>query len=194
MRIKLINKTKYSTADLRAFLRAGLTAFGARSDKVVTVRYLRVVFHTLDEAGNRLPVYGPLGHGRVGRPGREAQHIWLHLPRRPEDLSVGDVAHTLYHELLHNRGARHRDMTREQMHWNGVPQPWCVGLSIGLEPARPRPSREERAARLVEEREAHARDMLARWEKKRGVAARSVKKWTAKVRYYERVAAKRNNK
>lgn len=184
MKIKLVNKTAYSTRDLRAFLRAGLRALGARSDKVVVVRYQRVVWQTVDQDGVRRVEYGPLGRGRLGRPGREAQQIWLHLPREPETLVVGDVAHTLYHELLHNRGARHRDMTHEQRFWNGVPAPWCEGLSIGLEPEKPQEN-------LIERREAHAREMLALWTKKQRLALTLRRKWAAKVRRYERIAAKR---
>jgi hypothetical protein len=189
MKLKLENKTAYSTKDLRAFLRAGLRAYGARSDKVVVVRYQRVVWRAVGQDG---VAYGPSGRGQVGRPGREARHIWLHLPRDPAALSVGDLAHTLYHEVLHNRGARHRDMTPEQMRWDGTPAPWTEGLSIGLEPARPRPSREERAARLVEEREAHAREMLARAERRKKLADTVAKRWRKRVRYYERLAAKRS--
>jgi hypothetical protein len=178
MRIKLINKTAYSSRDLRTFLRAGFRALGARTDKIVTVRYQRA-----DS--------GVGGRGRLGRPGQEAKHIWLHVPRDTKLLNIGDLAHTLYHELLHNRGAMHRDMTPEQMRWNGMPAPWCVGVSIGLEPAKPKPTREERAASLIEKREAHARQKLKEAQTRLRRARTLERTWHARVRYYERVAAKK---
>jgi hypothetical protein len=193
VRIKLTNKTKYCTADLRAFLRAGFRAYGTRVNKIVVVRYWRVAYHYTDQStSERVPVMSRVaGRGRLGRPDREAQHIWLHLPRDHGALSVGDLAHTLYHELLHNRGARHRDMTPEQMRWNGVPAPWTNGLSIGLEPAKPKPSREQRLSRLIEEREAHARQKLREAQTRLRRARTIERAWHAKVKYYERVAAKK---
>lgn len=48
-----------------------------------------------------------------------------------------------------------------------------------------------RRAALVEKRAAHAARMLARAEKRTKAAQRSLTKWRTKVRYYEKVAAKR---
>jgi hypothetical protein len=60
-----------------------------------------------------------------------------------------------------------------------------------LAPQAPKPTRAERSAALVEKRAAHAARMLARAEKRSKAAQRALTKWREKVRYYERVAAKK---
>lgn len=52
-------------------------------------------------------------------------------------------------------------------------------------------SRAELSVALVEKRAAHAVKMLVRAEKRAKTAQRSLTKWRTKVRYYEKVAAKR---
>lgn len=60
-------------------------------------------------------------------------------------------------------------------------------------PAQPKPTRAERDARLVEKRAAHAVVMLRRAERRLKLAKTVQQRWSAKVRYYERQAAKRKS-
>jgi hypothetical protein len=59
------------------------------------------------------------------------------------------------------------------------------------EPAKPKPSRAEKTAALVDKRAAHAAKMLAKAERKLKLAKTVHKRWAEKVCYYERVTAKR---
>jgi hypothetical protein len=56
---------------------------------------------------------------------------------------------------------------------------------------KPKPTRAESSSALVEKRAAHAAKMLARAERRLKLARTVSAKWKAKVRYYERAAAKR---
>lgn len=60
-----------------------------------------------------------------------------------------------------------------------------------IDPAALEAARKARLAGLVERRRQHALKMFARAEKRALAAAKTRAKWLAKVRYYERVAAKR---
>jgi hypothetical protein len=55
-----------------------------------------------------------------------------------------------------------------------------------------KPSRAARVVSLVERRATHAAIMLLRAERKAKLAQRTLTKWRAKVRYYERTAAKKS--
>lgn len=56
-----------------------------------------------------------------------------------------------------------------------------------------KPSRAEISTKLIERRAAHAVKMLTRAEKRAKAMQRVLTKWRTKVRYYERVAAKRSS-
>jgi hypothetical protein len=177
MRIKLINTTRYRDDDLRAFLRAGFAAFGSTADrKVVTVRYLRLG--------------GRAGRGTLGVPGREARCIWL-CPSR-EAFDVPWMAHVLHHEWLHNKGARHRDMTDEQMWWTSKQcAAWAVGLVVRAKEQPAPVPRVARLAEVVEKRAEHARKKLAAAARKRKLAQTVERRWRKRVRYYDAKLAAR---
>jgi len=58
-------------------------------------------------------------------------------------------------------------------------------------PPQAKPTRAEKATALVERRAAHAAKMLAECERNLQSVRRTLAKWRAKVRYYERTAAKK---
>jgi hypothetical protein len=58
-------------------------------------------------------------------------------------------------------------------------------------PPAPVPSRAERADRLRRQRHEHALEMLKRTERRLKIAQRRARCWREKVRYYEKIAAKR---
>lgn len=117
-RLKVVNLTAWRTDDLRAFLRTGLAAIGARPDKVVTVKYGR---------GRKLGQAEIGGHGYT-----EARRIALFVPRPPLPLDPILYAKTLAHECAHNFGLRH-DSIAGGCNVHGVADSevaWAAGLTI----------------------------------------------------------------
>jgi len=160
------NKTCYDTKDLCKLIRRGLKESG-----MDPAPYQITVVHARQNAYIS-------GWGRYGHP-----RIHLRLPR--QDLSVGELANVLEHEIAHNRGIRHRDMSRDchSCHSKEVPA-WAAGLVIRSRPIRSGLTTQER----VERRETHARAMLARWERRMRLTRTMLSKWKRRVAYY---AAKR---
>lgn len=166
--MRIQNNTKYSTADLRKFFNAGLTHMGADRDKWISVFYSKSR-HV---------------HGRACIGGSFGAGTWIEmwLPRGPHPLDLTSVARVFEHEVAHSLGVRHEDMDvdvrvcRQSVMWH-------EGLTIGVVEATK--TKVDHVAR----REAHARRMLERWERKLKLAKTRFSKWSTKVRYYERRAA-----
>jgi hypothetical protein len=91
-----------------------------------------------------------------------------------------NVAWTFMHELRHGQGQRHHQMDNETY------KKWAApfrGEALPMAVAKPAPERD-----LVAERAAHASKMLAKHQAMLKREQNIVKKWQAKVRYYERKA------
>lgn len=174
MTLRIKNETDYLTIDLRRFFMAGLAAKGASTDKFIRVIYGRGAAHH---------GYAHLGV-QVGRQHIEANWIQISLPRDAAKLDLLKLAQVFEHEVDHNLGLQHGEM---QDWWTLAPV-WQEELVIRVSARVLVPPPPRLSVRAY--REARARAMLAKWEKKQERVAKLIKKWKAKVRYYERTAAK----
>ena len=122
---------------------------------------------------------------RVWR-GKKTTQVYSVLP----DALRDDFARVFVHELLHNRGVTHSEMWRGHKRCGercGIKAdiPWASGIEIRAQEKAPPPQ----AGDLVAKREAHARKMLVRAERRAKVARTVLLRWKRKVTYYERRAA-----
>lgn len=183
MRIK--NATPYRTADLRALVLAALRAEGIEaSGYIVEVgaskRQPRRRWD--DELKRWVPddrdaPYRFSGLGMLNR-----RWFRLGIPKAvyARDLAPEEVkrlAQIAVHELGHNLGLRHADMVGSF----GIPVPWADGLAVRLAEVKPAPRRD-----LQAERAERARAKLEEHERKLRREQKLVRKYRAKVRYYER--------
>jgi hypothetical protein len=183
MRLKLAleNRTQYRGSDLRALIsRAVLAAGWANPQRllVVEVVYARGGFVT--------------GRARIGESGKDPG-AWMRL-RLPNynhgwilqyvgDTVERQVALVALHEAMHLVGARHKDMTPNQLHCTGPMPKWAEGLQL-----------REQEAKLPEEREAafranrleHAQAMLRKAETRAKRAETIRTKWRRRVAALER--------
>ena len=165
--MRIHNNTAYRTADLRKFFLAGIRSMGAESNKEIHVHYSRGSVHR--------------GRATYGQPGVQGSWIAMWLPRDPAKLQLSTFARVFEHEVSHNLGVRHQDMSDNVRYCRGALPKWAEGLELTFQAPKPKPKVD-----LVEKREAHARKMEAKWLKKLVAAQRVHRKWKLKVRYYER--------
>lgn len=209
--MRLKNETKYRTADLRAFVRAGLGAKGASTNKVVEVGY------------GRTGVYCG-GAAIVGRGGVESLWIRLSVPNRgkdaggtwvPENRPTGDRDGEHSIQLIGGVPTHFRKVYRDADAYPELPDDVLLDLartleheidhSLGLNHRDMAPSRSLRptwhqglrirreepkakvtAAARVAKRAAHAKEMLLAHERALAQERRLVAKWRKRVKYYER--------
>lgn len=169
--MRIVNKTRYRTDDLRRWLNAAHKAMAAPTHKTVEVKY-----------SHRGMAWGCASFS--------GGWMMLTLPGDPDKVGgVGRLAQLLEHEIAHNLGLRHGEMHPSTRRGAArEPGSWEEGMELPRlreEPSKPSP--EDRVA----QREAKARKMLERWERKVKLAKTRLAKWAAKVRYYERRAAER---
>jgi len=180
--MRVINHTKYKTADLAAFFRAGLKAQVGAEWK----SYIIEVF--------------PRGRRRVSKAGIGYRRIWMVLytradardvewlqridgrPHPPRRVDIEQFARVFDHEIGHTLGLRHKDMTAWQ---DGPPPTWCAGLEIRPKATTALPTADDR----ITKREEHVRRMVEQWRRRLASAQRTLAKWRRKARYYERRAA-----
>lgn len=214
MKLRIQNYTAYRTVDLRRFFTAGLRAMGATQPKTIEVRYLSgnlrrcmASLGTLKEmrvsdADGEPAKKWQLSEGRwirmlIARPpvlghdgnGKPVELMHLGTGSAVLENVLGEplrrFARVFEHEVLHSKGVGHREMTPSQMNCDQPLPKWAEGLVIRLK----EPKVKRSAAEKVAEREEHAREMLAAYERKQKRVATLLRKWRAKVRYYERRAA-----
>lgn len=172
--MKIINRTKYRTDDLRRFFAAGLKALGADSNKTVKVGYSRAGAFSC----SGYACYGwemPDGY-------REGRLIYMGLPQSADDsATLKKIAQVFEHEIGHSQGLTHKEMapseTLEPIWHEDLPLRQREAVSVT----------ETRLARSVA-REARARAAVERLEREIRRKTRLLQKWRARVRYYERRA------
>lgn len=180
-RLVLVNETRYASRDLRSFFLAGMRAMGVKTSKHVRVSYSHksmqwgcaslgtIRLLTTTEKYMRL----------------EGQYVHMTLPP-PDRLDLRDFARTFEHELLHNLGVSHGDMTEAQRYCRGDLPAWAQERT--LRETAPKPT-----VSAVVLRETRARAHLAKHETALAREQKLVRKWREKVAYYdrrERLAAK----
>lgn len=174
-RLLLTNETRYSSRDLRSFFLAGMHAMGVKTSKRVRVSY-----------SHKSMQWGCASIGTIYKPGAlksgytrvEGSFVHMTLPP-PDRLDLRDFARTFEHELLHNLGVNHGDMTEAQRYCRGDLPAWAQGRE--LREATPKPT-----VPAVVLREARARAHLEKHETALAREQKLVRKWRAKVAYYDR--------
>ena len=175
--MKITNKTRYETADLRRVFAAGLKHIGVDSKPYI----ISVVYARQKRYITGWGIYnGPRIHIRLPKP------VQLDENTQQVGFLFGELANVFEHEVAHNRGIEHKDMDRDcySCHSADVPV-WARGMSVTIKPMKTKPTKGDRAAG----REAHAIKMWETWKKRAETAKRRATKWERKVNYYERKKA-----
>jgi hypothetical protein len=180
--MRITNKTVYRTADLRSFFSAGLRAMHASNDKDITVVHARG---------------GPSGHASIGMierhgPGYrryEGSLIRMRLPP-PATLDIATVARVFEHEVLHNLGVEHADMTSDQRHGRGGLPDWAKGRVLAVaERAAREPTLAMRIAR-AEKRVATCDAGVAKHVRQKKLAKAWIATWRRRRRAAKRQLAR----
>ncbi|MGH7165483.1 MAG: hypothetical protein ACREIS_08180 [Nitrospiraceae bacterium] len=181
--MKIDNQTRYATGPLRELVR-------------------RVAEVELDpEKRRRMTVHfqetrGVSKDGALGRCALGGDHPRIFLPKDARRLRPNVLASTLAHEFAHARGMTHSDMRGDPRYswhscagvqWDQVVEArrYIAGLEFTMKPRATvmRPTDELKLQGAA----AH----LKAWDARRRRAETGIKKWRAKVRYYEqKIAAK----
>lgn len=142
------NKTAYLTTDLRKFFLRGIRAEGMDpKGYCIVVEY---------RGYSRYRGWGSYG----------SKWIKILLPDEPYPNLVRDYAGVLVHEIAHNRGLRHKDMS-----YKGWDLSFAAGLSLRLREQKPKAPRNLRLERFE-----HAKGLLSRHESKLKREQKLVKK------------------
>jgi hypothetical protein len=192
--MKVRNATAYNTRDLRRFFAAGLRAMNAKPDKVIEVKYITGGRHICWASLGSVTRTTVVHEGDVvTRPFRTVEGRWIRmlLPKPGLPIDYRWFARVFEHEVHHNKGATHREMTQHQKDCD-LPLPeWAAGLEI-REVQVLELSVGERKALRAQKREEHARAKLAAALRKKKLIETLIKRWRKRVYYYDRkMAAKR---
>ena len=118
MKIRIINETDYNTSDLKKIIRLVCDELMVKEDKKITIKYRHRPRGTKQCWGQaRLPLSYE----------REGEWSMVTLPRVGVDPV--DFARVVKHELRHNLGVKHRDMTVEQKYCT-TGCDWAKGMVI----------------------------------------------------------------
>ena len=112
------------------------------------------------------------------------------MPKPPHKVDNAQVALVIAHEMAHLRGLKHgADMHCARYSWTHGDYKafyaWANEMSIGVRAPKPKATVAPANAKLD-----HATKMLAKNEAKFKRTAALVKKWTAKVKYYQKAVSK----
>ncbi len=174
-KVTIINETKYSSRNLRTFFLAGMKAMGIKESKRIRVAYSHASKHW---GQAQLGKFAPKATGGVRR--YEGYRVLMTLPGDPTKLDLREFSRVFEHELLHNLGVEHKDMTPVQLYCTGPLPAWAEGLSIAMTTPRAKPSMEDR----ITARETKAVAMLDIHARKLARQEKLVTKWKRKVTYY----------
>jgi hypothetical protein len=120
------NHTGYVTADLERFFKRGLEFFGAQKDKVIKV------IPTKTDDGRGIAFVGRCAYPRE-KGACEGKSMVLMLPH-PSQITMRRLARLFEHELKHNLGLSHEQMS-EGEYWSRGPIPsWARGCIIQWHP------------------------------------------------------------
>ena len=169
--MKLVNQTKYSTRDLRKLVTriAKDELQPAHAKKaVITFKYWR-------------------GNWTGGYAYYNSNVAYIKLPHPKHKLDLPAIAKTIAHEMAHMRGLKHIDMHCARYSWKHGDYKafyaWANEYPIRHQEPKAKP-----VVAPVDAKLDHATKMLAKNEAKLKRTAALVKKWTAKVKYYQKRA------
>lgn len=203
--MKVVNKTKYRTADLKALFHKAARHSPNIMDSGVTELTVEVVYSRGGISGYAYygKVYHKNGCGylmriRVPNTTSRFKDNWQELPEHamkeytPYEWTPKrkrELAHTFIHELYHCAGVKHKDM-RGGYFYRGDGEyerlAWADAFPVRRVEPKPGKSAEKRNA----EKLAHAAKMLKKHESDLKRKQNLVKKWKRKVKYYENRDAK----
>jgi len=173
--MKLLNKTLYDGHYLRRLF--------LECEKHIFAVYLK---HA-EEPGRQIVVEyhkGKNNHGVRGHAWYHSRTIHIQLPRPRKEfgstglkVSARDVATTYLHEVGHNMGLRHKQMGK----WWNIDTSWWPDEITPLKAIKQKPKQN-----IIEFRAAKAQRKLDEWKSKVKRANKLVKKYSDKVRYYEK--------
>lgn len=190
MALELINSTNFSDAYLRKAIRWICKHLDMPYSQVWKVR-----------VRNRRGSYSGHAYGNhtitvsIGRPSFPIKQIWRGISTVLNDRTEMLIS-ILTHELCHLRQHAQRDFEQQEVGAEGeaalilddfrkdreaLENAWNT---TSKKTAKPKLS-------LVDTREAHAKELLAKWERKLKFAKTKIWKYRTKVRYYERKRAAR---
>jgi len=189
MKLSFLNTTRWNTKDLRRFVMAGLkAAVGTWHRYRVEIRTRIYNLGRGEINGSWMAIYPPSPEITWSRTLEDGtvigERTMLFLPA--DELRI--MARTLEHEVLHNRGERHKDMDRSNAQ---CPIEWCealikAGFTIRLDPPKKKTKVDHQAKRA-----SHANKMLEMHEANLKREQKLVRKWRNKVRYYKKALEKK---
>lgn len=176
VKLTLNNKTAWTRRSLRKLVMAGLKEYALETN------YYRV---DVVPAGQRRTCSG-YAYYNTG-------YVCVRIPHprfvQGEDglrYITDQFARVFEHEVMHNLGMSHPDMTKEGYRCRSGDAPtWAAGILLEPKKTKVKPTRQDR----VNQREANAGAMVKRWERKLKLARTKLRYWQSKVRYYDRKKA-----
>lgn len=173
-KIKIINKTKWQTRHLRAFV------VRIARDVMPDERALRVTFYV----GRR----GNFTRGDHECTGWAYYHSGVSRIGVPTEVCKLDLAHTIAHELGHNAGFTHAQMKGSPIYTYapGWQEQYAWAESMPLEKRLEKTKARLTGVDLALAKAAKAEAKLAAIDRKIKRLTTLRKKWTAKLRYYQR--------
>jgi hypothetical protein len=172
--VKLLNKTCYSTRDLRKLvLRIAKGELNPEKIKRATIRFIP---------------WRSNWTGGCAHIGGDVATIKMPNPDKHK-LDMPAVAKTIAHEMAHMRGLKHGpDMHCGRYSWKHGDYrtfyAWANEYQIGVNRQKSKP--EPTPVAKTDAKLEHAKKMLVKNEAKLKRTQALVKKWTAKVKYYEK--------
>lgn len=168
--MRIVNKTKYDTRDLRKLFCEALR----RNEKIEGKLLCK----------HRLDVWVVYSREDVSGQGRYSGG-WIKIRLPHSNLNPVHIAYVFEHEVQHNRGFRHNRYdptlsycwTKDLSRWE-----WAKDYQIREKQPRVKPKQD-----LQLKRYAHTKEMVEKKEKQLKRLQKQLKKWKQKERYYERV-------
>jgi len=173
VQMKLVNSTCYSTRDLKKLF-TRIAAAELNPDKAKQVVF-KIKYWRMKRTGGCAFVGGTQAVLKVPHPDKHK-------------LDMPAVAKTIAHEMAHLRGLRHgADMHCSRYSWNHGDYrkfyAWANDYTIGIK----QPKKTTTPIKsIVSARQEHAQKMLDKNVAKLKRTQALVKKWEAKVRYYDK--------
>ena len=158
--MKILNKTNYDTQFLRSL-------------------FIKCEKHEgTGGKGREVEVLNSRSKYVHGKAWLRSRFITIYLPKNAKAHSVAKV---YIHEIGHNLGLHHKDMTNI----SNIEMDWLFDTPLPpkiIKAKKPKPN-------IVEVRAKHAQKKLDEWKKKLARAKTLVKKYQRKVKYYEKKKA-----
>jgi hypothetical protein len=181
--MKLINKTKWNTADLKKLCMAVIKHKGSHKNHQITVKTGKYRYSNSDRIGGLARLFGttismkvplttkPNNTGMVGNDGKT---IYEQIPNA---LDVGDFAKILDHEIDHNLGLRHKVM----QNWRKLDVGYLNGFKVGIQEVKEKPKID-----LLAKRHLNAILKIKKLESEIKRKQNLLKKWEKKDNYYNK--------